>query len=235
MSSVQRPLVIAHRGASADVPENTAIAFTTAREQGADWVELDVRLAADGALIVHHDAWYRDGRTVWSTPVADVPEATLQLAGAMEACRGMGVNVEIKNSEGDLADGPGGPAVVDATLEVLAGLADAVRDKILVSSFDLATITRIKELDPGMRTGYLVFDLDAQTDAVELTVDGGHEALHPWDPFVTEELLEDCHSRGLVVNTWTVDDPARWSELVALGVDGIVTNTPGRLVAALPA
>ncbi|RTL05322.1 MAG: glycerophosphodiester phosphodiesterase, partial [Acidimicrobiia bacterium] len=55
MSTTHRPLVIAHRGASADEPENTASAFRVAAEQGADWVELDVRLAADGSLIVNHD------------------------------------------------------------------------------------------------------------------------------------------------------------------------------------
>ncbi|UDY37251.1 glycerophosphodiester phosphodiesterase [Dermatobacter hominis] len=235
MSSGVRPLVIAHRGASADVPENTALAFRTAREQGSDWVELDVRLAADGALIVNHDAWYRDGRTVWSTPLAEVPDDTLVLTGALEACRGMGVNVEIKNSDGDLADGPGGPAVVDATVDVLAALPEDVRARILVSSFDLPTITRVKELDPGLQTGFLVFDLTHEPEAVAIAADGGHEALHPWDPLVTDALLEDCHTRGLVVNTWTVDDPARWAELAAMGIDGIVTNTPGRLIAALAA
>jgi glycerophosphoryl diester phosphodiesterase len=225
--------VIAHRGASADVPENTALAFRTAREQGADWVELDVRLAADGALIVNHDAWYRDGRTVWSTPLADVPADTLVLTGALDACDGMGVNVEIKNSDGDLADGPGGPEVVDATLEVLSALPADVRTGILVSSFDLATITRVKALDPGLATGFLVFDLANQPDAVAIAADGGHDALHPWDPFVDEALLAECRDRGLLVNTWTVDDPDRWAQLTAWGVDGIVTNTPGRLAAAL--
>lgn len=233
MSSDDRPLVIAHRGASADEQENTAVAFHTARIQGADWVELDVRLAEDGSLIVNHDAWYRDGRTVWSTPWAEVPESTLDLAGAVAACDGMGINVEIKNSPGDLADGPWGMEVVDATVEHLAGLDDALRSRILVSSFDLASIERTKEQDPDLATGYLVFDLSQQPDAAAIAADGGHQALHPWDPFVTEELLADCRERGLIVNTWTVDDPDRWVQLAAWGVDGIVTNTPGLLAAAL--
>ena len=78
-----------------------------------------------------------------------------------------------------------------------------------------------------------MFDLNLQPDAVAETADGGHDALHPWDPFVTPDLLEDCRSRGLRVNTWTVDDFDRWIELASWGVDGIVTNTPGRLVSAL--
>ncbi len=196
-------------------------------------MELDVRLAADGSLIVNHDAWYRDGRTVWSTPWEDVPDATLDLDGAVVACDGMGINVEIKNSPGDLADGPWGMEVVDATVERLSALDPAVREKVLVSSFDLASIERTKELAPDLATGFLVFDMSQQPDAAAIAADGGHQALHPWDPFVTPELLEECRGRGLIVNTWTVDDPDRWVELASWGVDGIVTNTPGLLAAAL--
>lgn len=233
MSESGRPLVIAHRGASADAPENTAVAFHLAAEQGADWVEFDVRASADGHLIINHDAWYRDGRTVWSTPWQEVTDGTLDLDGALDACAGMGVNIEIKNSPGDLADGPGGPAVVDDVVAALHRLDAAVRERILVSSFDLPTITRVKELDPNMLTGYLVFDLAAQPDAIDIAADGGHDAFHPWDPFVTEELTAACHAAGLQLNSWTVNDAERWSQLVAWGVDGIITDTPGRLVTAL--
>lgn len=233
MSHSTRPLVIAHRGASADAPENTAAAFRLAAEQGADWVELDVRAARDGSLIVNHDAWYGDGRSVWSTPRTEVPDGTVDLTGALDACRGMGVNIEIKNSPGDLADGPGGPAVVDAVLELLDGLDPAVRESILVSSFDLPSITRVKSLGPDVLTGYLVFDLSEDPDALRIAVDGGHDALHPWDPFVTEAMVGECHDAGLLLNTWTVDDADRWDRLAEWGVDGIVTNTPGRLVTAL--
>ena len=233
MSTTHRPLVIAHRGASADEPENTASAFRAAAEQGADWVELDVRLAADGSLIVNHDAWYRDERTVWSTPFDQVPPDTLDLAAALAACGDMGVNIEIKNSPGDLADGPWSLEVVDVTVELIGTLDAAARDRILVSSFDMATLDRIKDVRPTLATGYLVFDLNQQLDAAAVAADHGHDAFHPWDPFVTPELLEDCRSLGLRVNSWTVNEPERWSELVSWGVDGIITDTPGRLVSAL--
>lgn len=233
MSTHVHPLVIAHRGASADAPENTALAYRTAREQGADWVELDVRIAADGALIVNHDAWYQDGRTVWSTPREDAPDATLVLSEALIACSGMGVNVEIKNSPGDLADGVHGDAVVDGVVDLLEPLDAVLRERILISSFDLASIDRVKALDPGLLTGYLTFDLTKDPDALARTVGGGHDAFHPWDPFVTEELVGECRDHGLLLNTWTVDDPDRWAVLAGWGVDGIVTNTPGLLAAAL--
>jgi len=229
MSGQGNLLIIGHRGASADHTENTVDAFRGAREQGADWVELDVRTAADGALIVHHDAWYRDGRTVWDTPAADRPPGVPVLAEALDACAGMGVNVEIKNSPGDL----GGDQVrhslrpADIVLELLAARSAAgVEEQILVSSFDIPTLDRIRSLDRHIATGYLVFDLNAVPDAPQRAADGGHDALHPWDPFVDEALVRSCHDVGLLLNTWTVDEHDRIQDLALLGVDGIITNVP---------
>jgi len=233
MSQVTHPLVIAHRGASVDAPENTRSAFLLAAEQGADWVELDVRLAADGSLIVNHDPWYLDGRTVWSTPRAEAPDATVDLAEAMDACKGMGMNVEIKNIPGDLGDAPYGLEVVDAVLEVIEPFVADDPSSILVSSFDMATIDRVKERDAEVLTGYLAFDINAEPDALEKAAERGHDAFHPWDPFVTRRMIEICRERELILNTWTVDEAPRWAELVDWGVDGIITNLPGRLVAAM--
>lgn len=233
MSSSPRPLVIAHRGASADAPENTEAAFLLAAEQGADWVELDVRLAADGSLIVNHDAWYPDGRSVWSTPRSEAPATTIDLATAMQACRGMGVNVEVKNIPGDLGDAPYGLEIVDTVAEVLGPFIDDDPTGILISSFDMATIDRVKEIDAEFLTGYLAFDLNADPDALRRAAERGHDAFHPWDPFVTEEMLATCREHEVLLNTWTVDDAERWAQLVDWGVDGIITNLPGRLVAAM--
>ena len=66
-----RPLVIAHRGDSANHPDNTVASYRSALEQGADWVELDVRLSADDVLMVHHDAYFADGRLVREVRAAD--------------------------------------------------------------------------------------------------------------------------------------------------------------------
>ena len=222
-------LIIGHRGASSEFPENTASAFLGAREQGADWVELDVRLTAQDVLIVHHDAWYRDERTVWATPVTEVPEGVIELAAALDACAGLGVNIEIKNTPGDLGpeEVPYRLEVVDAVLELLAARAAAgTQEEVLVSSFDLPTIDRVKELRPDVATGYLAFDLNAYPDSLRRAVDGGHDAFHPWDPFVTRTLVDECHGLGLRLNTWTVDEPDRIRELGAWGVDGVVTNVP---------
>ena len=224
--STARPLVIGHRGASADFPENTAAAFRGAAEQGADWVELDVRINSLGELVVHHDPDFGDGRAIWSTARSDAPAGTVDLEQALNACAPMGVNVEIKNSPGDLSDAPYGTDVVDLVLDLLARRHEAgILEQVLVSSFDLPTIDRVKAQAPSLPTGYLVLD-PAANDAVAVAAGNGHDALHPWDPFVTEDLMEQCRAAGLLCNTWTVDLPDRVAALAAMGVDGIVTNTP---------
>ena len=101
-----------------DRRENTVEAFEEAAVQGADWVELDVRLSADDVLVVHHDAHYPDGRLVRDVPMDEVPAHVPSLAEAFEACDGMGVNVEVKNLPGD----PDHEASVVAC-EAVAGLA----------------------------------------------------------------------------------------------------------------
>jgi len=228
-----RPLVIGHRGASADFPENTASAFRGAAEQGADWVELDVRVNRLGELVVHHDPDFGDGRSIWSTALADAPEGTVDLEQALNACAPMGVNVEIKNSPGDLSDAPYQLEVVDLVLDLLALRSEAgIVEEVLVSSFDLPTLDRVRALSPSLPTGYLVMD-PATVDAVAVAAGNGHSAVHPWDPCVTEELLEKCRAAGLLCNTWTVDDPARIAALAAMGVNGVVTNRPAAACVAL--
>lgn len=221
-------LVIAHRGASADHRENTIEAFHGAREQGADWVELDVRRSADGALVVHHDPVYADGRTVARVAADDRPDHVPLLAEALDACAGMGVNVEIKNSPGDLGDGVDrDPVVAEAVVELIAARAGAAGEQpVLVTSFDEPTLAQVRAARRRLDTGLLTFDLHADPAAVERAASAGDLAVHPWDPFVDEDFMRRCGQLGLRVNTWTVDDPERMARLVELGVHGIITNVP---------
>src|SRR4051812_14055963 len=134
---VAKPLVIGHRGASAARPENTVEAFRHAAELGADWVELDVRRTADGALVVHHDAELPDGRLIVALDAGELPPSVASLDQAMTACAGLGVNVEIKNSAGDPDFDPD-QRVARAVAALLVDPPPAWRldlDRILVSSF----------------------------------------------------------------------------------------------------
>lgn len=247
MSDETSPLIIAHRGASADHPENTRDAFLGAAEQGADWVELDVRHTDDGSLIVNHDPWYRDKRLVWSTPSSERPVEVLDLAAALDACIegtalfdgtrsggtrsgsvAMGVNVEIKNSFGDLG-GDGVPRTMEVVHEVVELLISRRRagivEEILISSFDPETIDRVRALG-GPPTAQLLLDPGSWPDLVTSTVERGHSFIHPWDQTVDQALVDEAHVAGLGVNVWTVDDPGRIAALAAMGVDGVVTNVP---------
>jgi glycerophosphoryl diester phosphodiesterase len=222
-------LVIAHRGASASFPENTLEAFRGAAEHGADWVELDARRTADGALVVHHDALLADGRAIVELAAADLPPSVPSLAAALDACAGMGVNIEIKNNPPD-PDFEREELVADRTIVLLAERGG--RDEVLISSFNPATLRHIRDRAPHLATALLV--VEPEPDVVDVVLAAGHQALHPYDWFVDEDLVARCHTAGLQVNVWTVDDPDRMVELLALGVDGLCTNVPAVARALIP-
>lgn len=189
-------------------------------------MELDVRLSADGELVVHHDAAYADGRVVASTVGEARPDHVPLLAEALDACAGMGVNIEIKNTPGDLGPGVEHDLVVaDLVVDLVAARNDD--QSILISSFDEATLGRVRAAAHEVDTGLLTFDLHADPGAVDRSAAAGHLSVNPWDPFVDEAFMARCTALGLQVHTWTVDDPERILRLAELGVHGIITNVPG--------
>lgn len=214
---------MAHRGASAAAPENTVEAFRLARSLGADWVELDVRLSADGVVVVHHDAHLADGRLLADLTLDDMPDGITSLAEALEACEGMGVNIEIKNLPDD-PDYDADHAVVDA----VAGLAQAYLgpDRTLVSSFNIDSVDRMRAVDPTLPCAWLFFQMTDPVSVVDRAVAHGMAGIHPFDNLVDAAMVRRAHEAGLVVNVWTVDDPERMAALVEMGVDGICTNVP---------
>lgn len=225
MSTAPRPLIYAHRGASADHQENTLAAFAGALDQLADWVELDVHLTADSQLAIVHDPCYSDGRIVSSVTAADRPPTVPLLEEALDACDGMGVNIEIKVPE------PGSDSAAQVAELVVSQVVDrrerGVDQSVCISCFDEETLVLVRALDEAVSTAQLVFDLSADPDLVERAAEGGAVGINPWDPFVDAELMERCRALGLEVTPWTVDSRERIIELAALGVDGIITNTPG--------
>jgi glycerophosphoryl diester phosphodiesterase len=225
MSPRSIPQIIAHRGASRAERENTVQAFRRAAELGADAVELDVRRTLDGELIVHHDAHLGDGRALVELPAAALPAHVPTLAAALDACAGMWVNLEIKNSPDDPDHDPG-DRVADAVVDHLRArraAGDGV-ERWLISSFRRATIEHVHAAWPALPTAWLT--VDVPDGAVDDLVRHGHRALHPWYGFVTAELVERCRVAGLALNTWTCDEPDWIRNLAAWGVDGICTNVP---------
>ena len=216
-------LVLAHRGASRDAPENTPAAFRLADRQGADGVELDVRLHSSGRLLVRHDP----------LPAADVTEAPPPptLDDVLDACGDrMLVNVEIKNLASDGGYDPT-MSIVQRTIETLRRRGEHWSDRWLISSFSWATIQACRRLAPEIPTALLCIRVDAPT--IERVVVAGHAAIHPWERALDAETVDRCHGAGLRVNTWTCNDQARLVELAAFGVDAVCTDVPAIALAAL--
>lgn len=242
MSITQIPLICAHRGASIAYRGNTLNAFHAAREQGADWVELDIRVTSQGELVVHHDACYADGRVVWATLAEDRPEEVPSLEQALQACAGMGVNIEIKNTPGDF----GGPEVPEdfffdghrvgaLTARVVTSRPQSLSEgqAIVVSSFDWPSLQQVRDLVPRLHTAWLFADLDRDPLQLDRSAAAGDVAVNPWEPLIDQALMNRCAELGLQVNAWTVDDPDRIRELARLGVSSIITNEPAQARAAL--
>ena len=212
--------VVAHRGASgAHPPGNTIDAFRAADPLGADWVELDVHLSVDGEVVVHHDPMLADGRSIGDLLAADLPAWVPLLGPVIEACHGLGMNVEIK------PDGPIGhrPALIAGVIDLMEGLEAA---RTLVTSFEREIIDEVRRRRPSLPTGFLMFEgRDVDRQLSELAA-AGHSAVNPWDPLVNDAFMAAARRAGLSVNVWTVDDPERMRMLVDLGVDGIITNHP---------
>ncbi len=221
--------VYGHRGASAAAPENTVEAYRLAAELGADGVELDVRRTADGVLVLHHDAVLPDGRLLAATRSSDLPSHIPTFEAGMDACAGMVVNVEIKNIPYE-ADFDPECRVAD---DVVAALGDRTGDQVLISSFHLDTVDRVKQIAPHLATGFLTLLEPEPLVGLDLTIRHGHEAFHPHHAFVDEALAEACAAAGVALNTWTVDEPTRLRELVSWGIAGVVTNVPDAARAVL--
>jgi glycerophosphoryl diester phosphodiesterase len=238
-----RPMVVAHRGASVEEPENTIEAFEAAIDAGADAVEFDVRMTADGFAVVMHDpdvSRTTDGTGRVSemslkeiralriafpgggaTGVPTLEEALRCLAGRAAA------DIEIKNLPGEPGFTPDREAAVEATLAALDPV--GFTGQVIVSSFNPASIAHCRRLRPDVHTGLLAsHDVDADEALRLATADG-----HPWVlPFVLKVLeagdgfADRVHQGGALLGVWIADDPETARRLFELGVDAVATNDP---------
>ena len=215
--------VIAHRGASKAAQENTLDAFRLAQTMGAEWVELDARRAADGVVVVHHDAHLADGRILAEISSEDLPDYIPNLAEALEACGDTSVNIEIKNLPND-PDYDEDHLVADAVVGLVQAYLGPQR--ALITSFNIDAVDRIRAVDPSIPCGWLLFQMTDPASAIGRAVAHEMTAIHPWDVLVDVNFVNRAHAAGLLVNVWTVDDPQRMAQLIEMGVDGICTNVP---------
>jgi len=219
-------LKIAHRGASGHEPENTLRAFERAIELGADMVELDVHLSADGHAVVIHDG--RIGRR----PISDMTleeikgveleggERIPTLDEVAERLRGRcGLYIELKG------EGTPGPVVGIVRRHGIA-------DDVIISSFHPHLISEVKRLDPGIRTSLLVGRVDV--DPVELALESRADFVHLcWERYpephrlVTPELRRRARESGLGIVLWHEERPEIIGEIRGMeDIYAICSNNP---------
>jgi glycerophosphoryl diester phosphodiesterase len=227
-------LVLAHRGANRYAPDNTVPAFRRAVELGADGVELDVHRTADDVLVVRHDAASPAGVVSELTSAqvhAALPDVP-RLDEVLDVCAGLLVNVEIKNQPGD---GGWDPSERAAELLVELVARRGGRDDVLVSSFNLASVDRVRSLAPALPTALLTWGTDP-FEGLQIAEAHGHGALHPDVRSVAARaaaITARAHERGMRLNVWTVNDPAALARLDAAGVDALITDVPDVALRAL--
>ena len=236
-----RPLVIGHRGASADAPENTIAAFELALEQGADGIELDLHLSADEQPVVIHD-FTLERTTDGAGPVSDhrVRELKRLDAGSWHDRRFRGQRLqtlqEVLERFRDRArfwiELKGGSALYPGIEERVVSMVEIydVVDRVIVQSFDHAAIARVRTLNRDIPVGALVGQTPLDP---ALLRPGTVSALCPGAEILTAPLLEEIRGAGLGCYVWTVNEPAQMDRLVEWGVDGIITDRPGLLRARL--
>lgn len=221
-------LVYAHRGANRRAPENSLAAFRVAIDEGADGVELDVRTAASGEVVVAHDPHFGRvaDRAAW---VARLPLARLRaidlgggervplLDEAIDLVVGAGLrlNVEVKG------DVPDRRSTARAVVRTLMRRSSEERAQMVLSTFDPIVLAALKRVR-GVPIAFLLdprHPIREELLARVLRPDG----VHPHHSQCTEENVRRWKRRGFV-SVWTVNDPARARELEAMRVDAIITD-----------
>lgn len=246
----------AHRGASAERPENTLPAFERAVELGVDALELDVQLTRDGHLIVAHDDTAQRmsaAPVAWAElDLADVaridagwgflaPDGTRPFAGAgirvptfaevLDAFPRVRVNVDIKSGDHAVA------AMLEAVERARA------TDRVTIASFHTATMVALRRKgyagETALSRGEVVSLISMPALLWRQLPFTGTAAQVPVRQgplrFDRAPFIAKCHSLGLRVDFWVIDDPAEATRLLALGADGIMTNDPAAVRPAITA
>lgn len=234
------PPVIAHRGASGTVPENTLAAFARAAELGAEAVEMDVVLSADGIPVILHDADLarttggpgrvaetpfaeirtRDAGAWFDAAFAGVRVPSLDEALACVADHRMALNLEIKPTPGRAA------STAERAAEALARLWPRELG-LVVSSARPASLTAFAAALPGVELGLITGAVPARWRARLAGL--GCASLHVAHDRLTPTKVAAVSGAEIRLRAYTVNDPARAAELLDWGVDGIFTDFPERM------
>lgn len=222
------PIIYAHRGASAELPENTLAAFERALDVGADAIETDAHMTRDGRIVLSHDPHRIASQTLEQVRAwkADVPT----LDEALERFPGVVFNVDAKQTE---------PDMIPALLRVIH--AAQATDRVRIASFSTRNLERARELgyegETGMSAKEIARVMFLPRAALRWVRVAGHAAQVPRRAygvrFDTQGAIDRFHQLGLRVDFWTIDDPEEAKRLFAMGADGVMTDDPRRMCEAL--
>ena len=228
----QNPTVMAHRGLSADAPENTLYAFSDAISVGADFIELDVQQTRDGVLVVMHDSNLKRttgvNKNIWDVDYADIQnldagswfdpayanariptlEETLQFVDKRAK-----LNIEIKPTK------HGSDTLEQDVAELITQY--QYTDACYVTSFSYGSLKKVKEVNPEIRTGYLMSVAYGQFYSLKYA-----DAFSLNKVFVTSQVVNAAHQQGKQIFAWTVNSMSEVRSLCNLHVDSIITDDP---------
>lgn len=242
--------IVAHRGASEDAPENTLAAFRLAWQQGADAIEGDFRLTADGQVVCLHDETTK--RVTGDQVNWKVSEVTLSQLRTLDVGRWKGeaftgetiptlaeVLSIIPPGKKLFLEIKGGPELVAPIRQVLLSSTIDLR-QIVIIGFDQATVAEVRKLLPEIKVYWLVsYKRDKATSQWNPTVEDVFETLARIKPHgldtegnpdvVNQSFVERLRREGYEFHVWTIDDGQRARMFRDLGVDSITTNRPAFL------
>lgn len=250
--SLIHPMVLAHRGDSVNAPANTIVAFRRAIQAGADVLELDVHWTKDGVVVVSHDEIV-DHMSDGSGAIKDLTLDELSKldfgfrftedGGKTYPYRGTGVKIATLNEV--LEQFPTTRINMDIKPRQYGSLKQLIIDleeqealsRVVIASFHHDTLCAVRQANPQIATSASPIEVAAfrfgwnrkATPAfcvVQVPAKVGR--MH----VVTESLIANAHRRNIEVHVWTIDDEVDMARLFELGVDGIVTNQPGRAIGA---
>jgi len=234
-------LVIAHRGASGNAPENTMAAFRKAVALGATFIETDLQLSRDARFVAIHDATL-NRTTNGQGAVHDMTLAELRKLDAGSWFGSEFAGERIPTLEEILEFSKKNDVVFYLELKPAGSwggehaLIGALREsreipRAVVISFDASIVLSLRKIEPTLMTGLLY---DGQVEKpIQKAVEIGARQLAVRGDLVSPALLAEARKKDLQVVCWTVNHPAHMRMLIAAGVDGIMSDYPDRLVAAV--
>ncbi|HUT53989.1 MAG TPA: glycerophosphodiester phosphodiesterase family protein [bacterium] len=242
MSDFPCPLLLGHRGAAGEAPENTWPAFEKARESGAHGFEIDVLLTRDRIPVCAHDlTLHRIAGGHGAIQSMNFAELSRLDAGSHFHARFAGERIPVL---AEVLDRFGGQMILDIEIKGLNPLNEGIEevvlklvrergllDRVIISSFNPLMLRRVKILEPGVRTGSnYIADRIRELRRVWFAPLLKPYSKHPQPGQVDGEYMRRQQKRGIKVIPWGVNEPEEIKRLLELKVDGIISDFPGRLV-----